>query len=210
MRVLVLEDQPGAADEVIGNLESAGLSITRCHEPGATDGVCMGMPGQAGCPLDSQVIDAAISVRADGGPVTVLEDGVRCALRHHVPLVTVGVPEDSPWVTMATATVTDPIEAVGAVIQAADAPLQRHGAVASAELREVLERHGFASGTASTEVVRRAGGLRVVLHPGIELPASVSQAAAVRVAAALRAHDSRSGSLDVSVHTHSDSSLQPA
>lgn len=210
MRVLVLEDQPGAADEVVGNLAAAGVSIVRCHEPGSTDGVCVGMPGMQGCPLETGVVDVAVSVRAEGGPVTVLEDGVRCALRHHVPLVTVGVPEDSPWVAMATETVTEPVEVTGAVLTAAEAPLQRHVAVASAELREVLARHGFDSPNASAQVHRRRGGLRVVLVPGLELPPSVAQAAAVRVAAALRSHDSRSGSLDVSVHAHADAGLQPA
>ena len=47
MRVLVLEDRPGAADEVVGDLEAAGLSVVRCHEPGSTDAnvpIALGIP----------------------------------------------------------------------------------------------------------------------------------------------------------------------
>jgi hypothetical protein len=140
--------------------------------------------------------------------VTALEDGVRCALRHHVPLVTVGAADENPWVGLATATVAEHDDVVAAVVEAADAPLREHGAIAAGELRGVLERHGVPSSTASAEVVRRHGGLQVRIFPDHELSAPVAQAAAVRVAAALRAHDDRSGSLDVSVADHRPSAAR--
>lgn len=209
MRVLVLEDVLGAGDEVAGRLAASGSTVVRCHEPGAPAGVCVGMPGGSGCPLETGTVDVALSVRSASGPVTVVEDGVRCALRHHVPLVTLGAPEDSPWVALATASLTDADDLEATVRDAADAPLRTHGAIAAGELRAVLDRHDLPSTAASAEVVRRSGGLRVALHPAQELAPDVAQAAAVRVAAALRAHDERSGSLDVSVAS-SPRRLQPA
>src|SRR5690606_81307 len=145
MRVLVLEDVLGAGDGVADRLEASGSRVVRCHEPGAPAGVCVGMPGGTGCPLETGAVDVALSVRAATGPVTVVEDGVRCALRNHVPLVTLGAPEDSPWVAMATATVTDPDTVAEVVRDAADAPLRHHGAIAAGELRAVLDRHELPS-----------------------------------------------------------------
>lgn len=199
MKVLVLEDVPQASGEVVERLSAAGMEVVRCHEPDGPAFPCSGMPGGSGCPLEHQAIDVAVSVRAEGGQPTVSEDGVRCALRNHVPVVATGASEDAPWLPLATVVEPEPAQIVGAVAEAADAPLRRHSDVATAELREVLDRKGVDASAAEAVVERRVGGLRVTLRPGVDVDTPVAQAAAVRVAAALRAIDDKSSAVDVTV-----------
>lgn len=199
MKVLVLEDAWRASDEVADRLSAAGMEVVRCHEPDQPPFPCSGMPGGAGCPMEHQAIDVAISVRQGDGAPTVSEDGVRCALRHHVPVVAAGVSEGAAWLPLVTVVERDTARAVEAVQEAADAPLRRHTERATAELREVLVRKGVDASRAEATVERRVGGLRVTLRPGTDLSTPVAQAAAVRVAAALRAIDDKSSAVDVTV-----------
>ena len=201
MRVLVIEDTWQAADEACDHLAAAGMEVVRCSEPDRPSFPCAGMPGQGGCPMERGVIDVALSVRAEGGDVTVNEDGVRCALRHHIPVVAAGESAGAPWLGMATAVVADDVDVVGAVQTAADAPLRRHTEVASAQLADLLERKGIDPASASAEVHRVVGGLKVILRPGPEVPTDVAQAAAVRVAAAMRGIDDKSTAVDVTIQS---------
>jgi hypothetical protein len=98
---------------------------------------------------------------------------------------------------MATAVLADGEDVVAALRAAADSPLARHGDLATEALRDVLVRNELEAAGAVAEVTRREGGVRVELRPGVELSRSVADAAAVRVAAAMRGFDSRSGSVDV-------------
>lgn len=199
MRVLVIEDSWRAADEASDRLEAAGMDVVRCSERDRPSFPCAGMPGQGGCPMETGVIDVALSVRADGGDVTVNEDGVRCALRHHIPVVATGECAGAPWLEMATSVAKDGSELVDVVHEAADAPLRRHTEVATAQLADLLTRKGLDPTVASAEVHRVVGGLRVVLRPGPDVPQDVAQAAAVRVAAALRGIDDKSTAVDVTI-----------
>lgn len=201
MRVLVIEDTWQAADEASERLAAAGMEVVRCSEPDRPSFPCAGMPGQGGCPMERGVVDVALSVRAEGGDVTVNEDGVRCALRHHIPVVAAGACAEAPWLSMATSVIGADDEVVEAVRAAADAPLQRHTDVASAQLADLLERKGVDPAAATAEVHRVVGGLKVVLRPGPEVPHDVAQAAAVRVAAALRAIDDKSTAVDVTIQS---------
>ena len=182
MRVLVIEDSGQAADAAAENLESAGMSVVRCSEPDHASFPCSGMPGQGGCPIEHGPVDVALSVRAQGGDVTVNEDGVRCALRHHIPVVAAGASDGAPWLPMATVVESDTADVVGAVREAADAPLRRHTETATQQLRDLLERKDQPSEGATAEVHRVVGGLRVELTLGPDVPTPVAQAAAVRVA----------------------------
>lgn len=199
MKVLVLEDVPQASASVRDGLSAAGMEVVRCHEVEGEAFPCAGMPGGSGCPLEHQTIDVAVSVRRDGGEPTVSEDGVRCALRHHVPVVATGASAGAPWLPLVTVVEPEPTRVVEAVARAAVAPLARHTEVATAELREVLVRKGIDASGAEASVERRVGGLRVTLHPGLDVATPVAQAAAVRVAAALRAIDDKSNAVDVTV-----------
>ena len=199
MRVLVIEDSWQAADAAVGDLESAGMDVVRCSEPDAASFPCAGMPGQGGCPIEHGPVDVALSVRAEGGDVTVNEDGVRCALRHHIPVVAAGASDGAPWLRMATVIEADTDQVVGAVRVAADAPLRRHTEVATEQLRDLLDRKDQPSAAATAEVHRVVGGLRVELDLGGDVPTPVAQAAAVRVAAAMRAIDDKSIAVDVTI-----------
>jgi len=201
MKVLVIgEAGDRVADGAAAVLGDAGHEVVRCDDDGGH--LCRGMPGAEGCPVDGGV-DIAVTLGnpGDGGLVG---DGVRCAVRHFVPLVTVGDAGDLD-AAVDGAVPTLRAEWAGslpdAVVAAAEAPLPRHSEIATAELRTVLANHGVdASG--ATAVVRRAGGeLRVELRPVVEVDDRVAQASAVRVAAVLRSWDHASGGVGVVLDT---------
>lgn len=196
MRVLVLEETADAARDAEAQLSSAGMDVVRCHQPDDPAFPCAGMPGGPGCPIETTVVDVALTM---GRPAddAMPADGVRCALRHHIPVVASEVAEDAPWRSMVRPVDGDGV--LGAVLAAADAPLRRHGQIATAALRDLLTRKGVDAPAATAVVERRTGGLAVELRPGVPVDTPVLQAAAVRVAAALRGIDHESQSVDVTV-----------
>lgn len=103
--VLLLESHPGVGDSSAQVLVDAGHRIHRCHLPGDNGYACVGLTGARSCPVDTHV-DAAVLVRAYGSATpTPHEDGVRCAVRAHVPVVEVGEKHGDPyadWVTLRT------------------------------------------------------------------------------------------------------------
>lgn len=201
MRVLVI----GQADDVVADgavtvLGDSGHEVVRCDDD--TGHLCRGMPGASGCPVEGG-IDIAVTLGnpADGGLVA---DGVRCAVRNFVPLVTVGERTGlADAVDGAVPTVR--AELAGslpdAVTAAAATPLPRHSELASTELRSVLARHGVAGEGADAVVRRSAGELRVELRPRVEVDDRVAQAAAVRVAAVLRSYDHATSGVGVVLDT---------
>lgn len=201
MRVLLI-DEPQVADASHGaeaRLRDAGHDVVRCRDPHAHGYLCDGMPGGAGCPLDRSAVDVALSIRdgSDDADGRWGEEGVRCALRRHLPLVAAGAVAGAPWSEMATVVEPDLDGVAGAVEEAAARPLLRHGALAGAELRAVMDRAGMDPGEAHAVAHRRGDHIRVELRPGVALSGSLGQAAAVRVAATLRETDSASAGIDV-------------
>ena len=201
MRVLVIgQGDDLVADGAAAVLGDAGHEVVRCDDDAGH--LCRGMPGASGCPVDGG-IDIAVTLGSpsEGGLVA---DGVRCAVRHFVPLVTVG---DSDGLADAVdgAVPTMRAELAGslpdAVVAAASTPLPRHSELASTELRSVLARHGVDSAGADAVVRRSAGELRVELRPGAEVDDRVAQAAAVRVAAVLRSYDHATSGVGVVLDT---------
>ena len=197
MRVLVIgETDDVTVDGAASQLGDAGHEVVRCDDDAGH--LCRGMPGAEGCPVEGG-IDIAVTL---GSPVagSLEADGVRCAVRHFVPLVTVGATHGlGDAVDGAVPTLRAELSASlgDAVAAAADAPLPRHSELASAELRSVLSRHDVTA-PAAEAVVRRSGGeLRVELRPRVEVDDRVAQAAAVRVAAVLRTYDHASGAIGV-------------
>jgi len=192
MRVLLIDpiEAAGAVDPAREALTGAGHEVVQCSDPSG-DHQCIGMPDGPGCPVDSGAVDVAVSVGpATGSPLGT--DGVRCAVRHFVPLVTTGeaTGDRDPFGGAIPVVHADDTTALAdAVTRAAGSPLARHGQVASTELRSVLANHGVDGGDADVVVHRVDGALRAEMRPGAEVTDTIAQAAAVRVAAALRAYD---------------------
>src|SRR5690606_22798885 len=93
--------------------------------------------------LDGEV-DVALVVHDSESPrLAGGEDGARCALRHHVPLVVRGDIRRSEYLEWATVADAADVPLVEALERATYAPLRRHASVARRSLRELLETHGL-------------------------------------------------------------------
>jgi hypothetical protein len=200
MRVLVLEGEPGASCEAALVLAEAGHSVARCHGRDEPSFPCRAVLGE-GCPLEDGDVDAALVVRGEpssAGPDRAAgEDGARCALRRHIPVVVAGEVRRSPLRSFATAVVEPGGDVVGAVAAAATAPIRRHADVARAAFAGVLEAHGLDPRLAEATVHRANGGLDVRLVATGSVPRAVMEMASVRVAGALRALDHHPRTIDV-------------
>lgn len=224
MKVLVMEPMHGAdpgdgSSDGATVLQAAGYDVVRCFDDTDQGPLCKGMPGGSGCPLEIDGVDVAVA-RGDVAGSPELVDGVRCVVRHFVPLVTTGAlngaigpnsqqsnsqqPKSLPgeglhWfggvIPMIHADGADALAA--AVSAAAGSPLRRHGELATSELRRVLADHDLGAGDALAVVQRINGGLRVELFPKTSISNQIAHAAAVRVAAALRAHDRTANGIGV-------------
>lgn len=197
MRVLLVEGQVGEAGEAEELLRRSGHEVSRCVEPDAAAFPCNGMLSGS-CPLEDQVIDAAVLVRTDLADTrTPREDGARCALRRHVPLVLAGNVDGSPYASWATA-VTDDLGGLPAALQTATAALlDRHSDAARRSLEAVLVQHELDPNGAAAEVHRTGTELRVSLSSPMEVPIRVAEMAAVRVAGAIRDIDPYAAKIDV-------------
>jgi len=204
MRVLVLEGEFGASSEAARQLAEAGHTVARCHAPDGESFPCRGLSAHA-CPLEEVDVDAAVVVRSleapDGPRRDTGEDGARCALRRHVPLVLTGDVGRSRLEAFAAAVCADPDELVEVVESAARAPLRQHEATARVAFAGVLEAHGLDPRMAEVEVVRHGGGLHVSLSPIGSVPTAVLEIASVRVAGAIRSVDGASKVIDVVAST---------
>jgi hypothetical protein len=200
MKVLLLEGEHGAADEVVRQLTVSGHEVTSCHDRDGESFPCEGMIDGHSCPLDGEGVDVALVVRGELSPsLTAREDGVRCALRRHVPLVLAGVTDGSPYVGWATAMQEGVDEVVGVVEDAAAAPLERHGAAAQRAIVDLLVQEGIDTSAVTVEVHRRRAQLRATVHHAVPLEQRVADALAVRVQAALRGLDAYATKIDVVV-----------
>ena len=200
MRVLLLEGEPGASCGAALELAEAGHTIARCHPQDQASFPCHGLTDDA-CPLDDGDVDAVVVVRAGEavpGPDRASgEDGARCALRRHIPLVLTGAPDRSPLGAFATSVSEGPDELVSAVEAAAHAPLRRHADTARAAFAAVLEAHGLDPRLAEVVVTRDQGDLKVRLTPTGPVPAAVLEIASVRIAGAIRSVDRYPRVIDV-------------
>ena len=217
MKVLVIERKQGVGStNEAAVLEAAGHDVVRCADDTGRH-ACKGMPGGSGCPVEGDGVDVAVAVGgpAAGGPAAgatadsqLAADGVRCAVRHFVPLVTIGT--NSEVVDPATGDAGSSFDGAvpvvhadgadtlaSAVAVAAHSAMDRHGELATAELRAVLALNDIEAPDAAVVVRRANGGLRVELFPTVPVSKQLAQAAAVRVAAALRAYDSTAHGIGV-------------
>jgi hypothetical protein len=198
LRVLVLESERGAADVAIGELTGAGHAVVRCHEPGEPAFPCRALRDND-CPLKSGVVDVAITVRSrPRSQPAPHEDGVRCALERHVPLVVAGSPVLNPFEPWASSVLDRTYDVVGACEAAAVAPLPAHGTCALGAIEAVLAQHEVRDVHPSAEVHRRNGALDVSVHGAKALDHTIKAMASVRVIGALRELDPTATGIDVS------------
>jgi hypothetical protein len=183
-------------------LREAGHTIHVCHDPENNDFLCTGMHGNA-CPLEAVPIDVAVDVRPFPLPMPTLEeDGIRCAVRRHIPLVVAGETSTNPFAPWTTA------EACGANIvesveTAVTTPLADLSERATEVLRDNLGRGGATAGDAHVEVRRRAGRLSVrIIASGAGTDPELDRAlarASIRVHQEVRAIDDRARGVDVGI-----------
>ena len=95
-RVLVVGTHEWAIDQAAAAVESAGLNVLRCHEPGQPAFPCNALVEGRTCPLDAG-FDVVLTARARPlGALAQSEIGVICALHHGMPLVVAGVAPEFP------------------------------------------------------------------------------------------------------------------
>ncbi|HSL58751.1 MAG TPA: hypothetical protein VK866_12975 [Acidimicrobiales bacterium] len=199
MKVLVVEGSKGAAVRAVRALHEAGHEVATCVDEGATSFPCRGMHDGGTCPLDGPSVDVALLVRMSADPhPTAEEEGIRCALRHQVPIAIAGE-VGSPYTDWAAVVAPGTNGVVAAVEAAAAAPLPRHSVAATEALRAVLAGNGLPTDDARAAVHRQGSHLHVLLRPGCELEPMVADTASVRVLAAVRALDHHVEIIDVSI-----------
>jgi hypothetical protein len=203
LNVMVLQSERGAADQAALELTGAGHVVLRCHEPGAPAFPCRGVEDQSSCPLRSHAVDVALVVRSrPRSQPAPQEDGVRCALMHHVPLVVAGSAVLDPYDGYEARVLDRTTDVVGACEEVAAAELPRHSRVASEALRTTQIAHG-ARADARASVTRRGGSLLASVSGLDALAPRQRDAAVVRMLAKLRELDATARGIDVVLATPS-------
>ncbi|HEX5614522.1 MAG TPA: hypothetical protein VFZ83_05155 [Acidimicrobiia bacterium] len=198
LHVLVLESERGAADAAVEELEHAGHAVHRCHEAGVAAFPCKGLDGDA-CPMDGAPIDVALTVRSrPRSQPAPHEDGVRCALQRHIPLVVAGSKVLNPFEPWAAEVLDRTYNVVEPCERAAAAPLARHSDRAHRALLAVLAHHDIRGLSPHVDVFRRAGALEVRVHGAADMEHGVRAMASVRIIGALRELDHTATGIDVS------------
>jgi hypothetical protein len=199
MKFLVLASGTESGSAPDFGLVEAGHQVVRCHDEGAPAFPCRGMES-GDCPLDVGDVDAALLVGGGGDPATddrAGEDGARCALRRHIPLVVIGLADGSSLKPWASAVLPGSDNVTATLEIAAQAPSAPHGSVATGAFAGVLEAHGLDGEVAEAVVFRVGGSLHVELRPTGPVDAVIFEIAAIRVAGALRAFDPYPRVIDV-------------
>jgi hypothetical protein len=199
MRILLVEGQAGEGKGAEEVLRASGHDVQRCVDEHADSFPCNGMISGS-CPLEEGEVGAAVLVRTDIADTrSAREDGVRCALRRHVPLVLAGDASTSPYASWA-AEVSEVHDLPAALERAANSVLVRHEDVARRSLAAVLLAHELDPAGAAAEVRRQPDGhLKVRLRLPAEVPPRVAEMAAVRASGAIRDLDPYAAKIDVTV-----------
>ncbi len=203
LNVMVLESDHGVADVAVQELTDAGHVVLRCHDAGSTVFPCNGIEEQSRCPLQSHVVDVALTVRSGHrSQPTAREDGVRCALMHRVPLVVAGDAVLDPYAQFEMRVLDRTDDVVGVCEEVAESELPRHSRIATEALRATRgPNEAFAGARAS--VTRRRGYLLATVTGLEPVPTEQRDAAIVRMTAKLRAYDPYARGLDVVVGSQS-------
>jgi len=202
LKVLVLESDHGAADAAREELTEAGHVVLRCHEPGASAFPCNALAKDQRCPLDAADVDVALDVRArPRSQPAAQEDGVACALRHHIPVVVAGTTVLNPYDEYAVERLGRTFEVVAACEHAAHAPLREHTTAAARALQQVLDRRAVVAEPV-VAVTRREGTLVAEVDNAGPMDDATKSMVSVRLTAALREVDRHARCIDVVFHEH--------
>jgi hypothetical protein len=197
--VLLLESEPGAADEAADALAAAGHTVRRCHEAGARAFPCRSLADDD-CPLDAGTVDVALTVRARPRSIPgALEDGVTCALQHRVPLVVAGRVGLNPFDEWATEVVDGRGDVVQAVETAAHGSLRQHALLAIEAARNVLATRGLTDPEVHASAHRRRGVVRVAVVVPADVDRTTRDMVATRAHSAIRAYDRHARQIDLAV-----------
>lgn len=170
MRILCVENEPGAAQRAVEGLRAGGHEVVRCFEHGQA--TCVGLDGPGACPLDQpDGVDVVLAVRAAGHPAPAAgEVGVTCALRRRVPLAVAGSVRPNPFARW-TGAVAEPGGDVVAACQVAErGAFGALGAEVTAAVCRVLGPGCRPEVDVRTVVRRQERGLAVTVYR----PASAS------------------------------------
>lgn len=199
MRVLLMGSNTGEDSNATQVLEHDGHDIVRCHPPDQPAFPCAALVDGWHCPLETGSVDAAVIIgtgtetQIDAGA----DEGSSCALRLHVPLVTVGYHDASPLTSWAAESIAGTDDLGGAVARAAQAPMRAHEDAATEAFRQVLETHQVDSTGLRVTVRRTDRGIQADLETDADLEPHVGEVASVRVLAALRVVDSHTSTIGV-------------
>ena len=198
LNVLVVESDPGAGANARDALRRAGHTVLRCHPEGTHAFPCNALAEGERCPFDAQAVDVVVDVRrrprAEPSP---FEDGVRCGLQRHVPLVVAGRLISNPFENYATEVVVGDGDVVAACERAATSSLPKHSEVARVALGDALRRRGLDGGGYEVMVFRREGVLTVEAYVGAELDHTTKSVASARMVGAVRQLDRFANGIDV-------------
>jgi hypothetical protein len=199
LRVLVLEDEPGAASAVTAALRQSGHTVDRCHEQGLPAFPCNAIL-DGSCPIERHEADVAVVVRRHVHPeAQPTEDGVACAIRHAVPVVLVGAEAMNPYEDWLAAAVDGDGDVVRAVEEAADTAMDRHRAAALRTVHQFIDGTDIEPADCDVTVTRAGDAWRwLVAVPGGR-DADPTLAMSARVAGAVRAVDPATPRIDVQV-----------
>lgn len=198
--MLLLENRPGVGVTEQAALEAAGHRVHRCHEVTDDGFSCVGMVGDRRCPLDD-AIDVALLVRRGVSPrPTPLEDGVRCATRHDVPIVEHGpdaLDPFAPWIAHRVGLGEDVVDECVIAADRADEPLRR---AVQDRIGPVLAAAGLRPDDVVCDI--EPIGSLLVVHVDVftDVDARLEQAIAVRVLDAVRDCGRTHGQVSVQVH----------
>ena len=186
METLIL-GRPGAErTDLIRKLTDEGMSVHTCHDDAWG---CAGLRDE--CPFDLTPVDAAVAIAPPGEALD--PQGVACAQRARVPLVTVGGMEGDPVHRLADAELTAVDDSVAVIVASAARTANRH--------RRAIEE-------ASTEFLREGEQLSVdvqrtatTLHVSIGGRFSEERISTIadQVHTAVRRFDRSASVIDVSV-----------
>jgi hypothetical protein len=203
LRVLLTEDAPHYGEAAEKELRDAGHEVVRCTDVDAPAFPCVGLLDPNACPLRDGVVDVALAMRHVPRTVPARsEDGVLCALRHHVPLVVARNGAFDPFAEWEAEVVDDVDDVVEACEAAAHSVLLEHTRIALDAANEVVERAQESNAearfvTALLLAVRREHGRLAVEVRAPHVPQALKDMIAVRVIAALRAYDKHALGIDV-------------
>jgi hypothetical protein len=198
MRVLVVGTMPAAIDGAAAELEAAGHDVVQCHDGVEPPFPCAGLIAGRECPLDAAPVDLVVTARDHPwARPAAYEEGAICALRRHIPLVSLHEGTD-PFARWSCRDVSQVGELPEACEEAASAPLADHGAAATAAAQSVATAAGVDPAGIGAVVHRARGALKVKLT----LTAAANHlegTIAARVMTALRELDKAATGIDIGV-----------